>query len=125
MFSSFFKRKPRTNSTLPIHRISKTISENKHRGETLGLKRVCIPRCLRVSRELTALCQYTEFQKQSAKINTKDKHWEMCMYTSNMPTTAKMWKGKLQCFFLREVGNLIFSNLREKNSPKIMTNWIS
>ena len=28
------KREPRTNSTLPIHRISKAISENKHGGET-------------------------------------------------------------------------------------------
>ena len=27
-----FKREPRTNSNLPIHRISKAISENKHRG---------------------------------------------------------------------------------------------
>ena len=36
MFTSFFKREPRTNSTLPIHRISKAISENNHRGETEG-----------------------------------------------------------------------------------------
>ena len=32
MYTSSFKREPRTNSTLPIHRISKAISENKHRG---------------------------------------------------------------------------------------------
>ena len=33
------------------------------------MKRVCIPRSLSVSRELTVPCQYTEFQKQSVKIN--------------------------------------------------------
>ena len=32
IFSSFFKREPRTNGNLPIHRISKAISENKHQG---------------------------------------------------------------------------------------------
>ena len=32
MFTLFFKHEPRTNSTLPIHRISKAISENKHQG---------------------------------------------------------------------------------------------
>ena len=37
MYTSFFKREPTTNSTLPIHRISKAISEiNKHGGETEG-----------------------------------------------------------------------------------------
>ena len=35
-YTSFFKREPRTDSTLPIHRISKAISENKHGGETQG-----------------------------------------------------------------------------------------
>ena len=35
-----------------------------------------------MSRELTVLCQYTEFQNQSVKINTEDKHREKCMYTS-------------------------------------------
>ena len=34
MFTSFFKREPRTNSALPIRRISKARSENKHRGQT-------------------------------------------------------------------------------------------
>ena len=33
MHTSFFKREPRTDSTLPIHRISKAISENTHGGE--------------------------------------------------------------------------------------------
>ena len=32
MFTSFFKRELRTNSTLPIHRILKVINENKQRG---------------------------------------------------------------------------------------------
>ena len=32
MYTSFFKREPRTNSTLPIHPISKALSENKHWG---------------------------------------------------------------------------------------------
>ena len=32
--TSFFKREPRTDSTLLIHRISKAISENKHGGKT-------------------------------------------------------------------------------------------
>ena len=32
MYTSFFKRELRTNSTLPMRRISKSISENKHRG---------------------------------------------------------------------------------------------
>ena len=36
MFTSFFKPEPRTNTTLPIHRIPKAISENKHGGETKG-----------------------------------------------------------------------------------------
>ena len=74
MYTSFFKREPRTNSTLPSHRISKAISENNHEGET-G-KRTCFPRSLSVSRELTVLYQYTEFQKQSVKINTEEKHWD-------------------------------------------------
>ena len=34
MPTSFFKREPRTDSTLPIHRIPKAISENKLGGET-------------------------------------------------------------------------------------------
>ena len=34
MFASFFKREPRTKSTLTIHRISKAVSENNHGGET-------------------------------------------------------------------------------------------
>ena len=34
MPTSFFKRERRTDGTLPIHRISKAISENKHGGET-------------------------------------------------------------------------------------------
>ena len=33
-YTSFSKREPRTDSALPIHRISKAISENKHGGET-------------------------------------------------------------------------------------------
>ena len=33
-YTSLFKREPRTDSTLPIHLISKAISENKHGGET-------------------------------------------------------------------------------------------
>ena len=37
------------------------------------MKRVCIPRSLSVSRELTVPCQYTEFQKQSVKINMEEK----------------------------------------------------
>ena len=45
-------------------------------------KSVRIPRPLSVSRELTVLCQYTEFQNQSVKINTEDKHSYTCMYTS-------------------------------------------
>ena len=36
MFTSFFKREPRTNSALPIRRISKARSENKHRRQTQG-----------------------------------------------------------------------------------------
>ena len=36
LFISFFKREPRTNSALPIRRISKARSENKHRGQTQG-----------------------------------------------------------------------------------------
>ena len=36
MYTSFFKRESRTNSTLLINRISKAISENKHGGETEG-----------------------------------------------------------------------------------------
>ena len=40
------------------------------------------PRSLSVSCELTVLCQYTEFQKQSMKIDTEDKHWETWIYTS-------------------------------------------
>ena len=35
-YTSFFKREPRTNSTLPIHRISKAINENNHGEETEG-----------------------------------------------------------------------------------------
>ena len=42
MFTSFFKHKPRTNST----------------------------------------CQYTEFQKQSVKLNMEEKQRETCMFTS-------------------------------------------
>ena len=38
------------------------------------MKRVCIPRSLSVSRELTVPCQYTEFQKQSVKINMEEKY---------------------------------------------------
>ena len=45
-------------------------------------KRACLPRSLSVSQELTVLCQYTEFQKQWVKINTEDKHREMCKFTS-------------------------------------------
>jgi len=37
------------------------------------VKRVCIPHSLSVSRELTVPCQYTEFQKQSVKINMEEK----------------------------------------------------
>ena len=88
MYTSFFKREPRTNSTLPIHRISNAISENKHGGErernvhvNTG-KRVCIPRSLSVNRELTVRCQYTEFQTQSVKINMEEKERETCMFTS-------------------------------------------
>ena len=82
MYTSFFKREPRTNSTLPIHRISNAISENKRGGErernvhvNTG-KRVCIPRSLSVNRELTVRCQYTEFQTQSVKINMEEKERE-------------------------------------------------
>ena len=46
------------------------------------MKRVCIPRSLSVSRELTVLCQYAEFQKQGVKIKTEDKHRETCKFTS-------------------------------------------
>ena len=52
-------------------------------------KSVCIPRSSSVSRELTVLCQYTEFQKQSVKINTEDKHWETCMYTSFFKSVSR------------------------------------
>ena len=34
MYTSFFKREPRTDITLAIHRVSKAMSENKHGGET-------------------------------------------------------------------------------------------
>ena len=54
MYTSFFKREPRTNSTLPIHRISKAISENKHGRETEGNVHVYL--------------------------NTEDKHRETCMF---------------------------------------------
>ena len=37
------------------------------------MKRVCIARSLSVSRELTVPSQYTEFQKQSVKINMEEK----------------------------------------------------
>ena len=33
-----------------------------------------------MSRDLTVLYQYTEFQKRSVKINTEDNHRETCMY---------------------------------------------
>ena len=36
MYTSFFKREPRTKGTLPIDQILKSISENKHGGETQG-----------------------------------------------------------------------------------------
>ena len=74
MHTSFFKREPGTDSTLPIHRISKAWRRNK--------KRACLPRSLSVNQELTVLCQYAEFQKQGVKINTEDKHREMCKFTS-------------------------------------------
>ena len=37
------------------------------------MKRVCIPRSLSMSGELTVPCQYTEFQKQGVKINMEEK----------------------------------------------------
>ena len=79
MYTSFFKREPTTNITLPIHRISKAISENKQ------TKRACLPRSLSVNRELTVLCQYAEFQKQVVKINTEDKHREACSFFKRKP----------------------------------------
>ena len=36
MHTSFFKREPRTDSALPIRRISKARSENKQQGQTQG-----------------------------------------------------------------------------------------
>ena len=61
-------------------------------------KRVCIPRSLSVSRELTVPCQYTEFQKGSVfflfsffsykkkkgsvKIKVEEKQRETCMLSS-------------------------------------------
>ena len=71
-----------------------------------------IPRSLSFSRELTVLCQYTEFQNQSVKIITEDKHWKrvciplslsvsheltiLCQYTQNQSvkinTEDKHWE---------------------------------
>ena len=36
IYTSFFKGEPRTNSTLPIHWISKAIRKNKRGGEAEG-----------------------------------------------------------------------------------------
>ena len=52
MHSSFFKREPRTDSTLPIHRISKAISENKH------------------GRETEETCMFTSFFKREPRTNS-------------------------------------------------------
>ena len=45
-------------------------------------KHACLAHSLSVNRELTVLCQYTEFQKQGVKINAEDKHREACKLTS-------------------------------------------
>ena len=80
MYTSFLKIKPRTNSTLPIHRISKSISENKHGGET---EETCMfTLFFTLEPRTTVLCQYTEFQKPGVKINTEDKHRKTCKFTS-------------------------------------------
>ena len=83
MYTSF-KREPTTNSTLPIHRISKAISENKHGGET---DKTCMFSSLfkREPRTNSAECQYAEFQKQVVKINTEDKHREACSFFKRKP----------------------------------------
>ena len=52
MYTSFFKRRPRTNSTLPIHQISKSIRENKHGGET------------------EETCMFTSFFKREPRTNS-------------------------------------------------------
>ena len=52
MHTSFFKREPRTDSTLPIHRTSKAISENKHGGET------------------EETCMFTSFFKREPRTNS-------------------------------------------------------
>ena len=67
MYTSFFKREPRTNSTLPIRRISEAISENKHGGET---EETCMFTSFfkREPRTNSALPNYTEFRKQRVKI---------------------------------------------------------
>ena len=49
-------------------------SENKHRRVTQGNVYLYLVVC--VSRELTVPLQYTEFQKQSMKINVEEKEWE-------------------------------------------------
>ena len=54
MSTSFLKREPKAYSTLPIHRISNAISENKQGGET---------------KENVHVYLVTEFQTQSVKIN--------------------------------------------------------
>ena len=53
MYTSFFEREARTNSTLLIHRILKAISENKRGGETL--------------RET---CMFTPFFKRELRTNS-------------------------------------------------------
>ena len=53
-----FKREPRTHSALPIHQISKAISENEH-GSRRNRGNVHVYLVLSVNRELTVLCQIT------------------------------------------------------------------
>ena len=81
MYTSLFKREPRTNSALLIHRISKAIGENKRGGETEGNVHVYLV-LSSVSRELRVPCQYTEFLKQSVKINMEEKQRETCLHRS-------------------------------------------
>ena len=52
MHTSLFKREPRADSTLPIHRISKAISENKRGGET------------------EETCMFTSFFKREPRTNS-------------------------------------------------------
>ena len=52
---------------------------------------VCIPHSLSESRQLTVPCQYTEFQKQSVKINMEEKQLdETCMFSSSLSVNREL-----------------------------------